>query len=492
MNKKSYLIGLTTLCAGWLQAADFVVGDLSYNILPSGTEVEVTERVDNPLFGTTDYPAEVTVPETVTYRDKTYNVVAIGDKAFYFSDTVEKITLPESITSIGEQAFADANLLITVNIPASVTSIGERAFSTCPKLKSLVIPESITELPEYLLYSCRGLKQLTLPSNLKAIRYAALRYCRALTNVVIPESVTTIEDYAFGQCSALESIELPTGLETIGESAFTACEALESISFPASVTSFGNNICYGCTHLESVSLPEGITAIPNYMFYQCEALKTVEIPSTVRTIGKYAFEYAGLTSLTIPTSVTTIEIQALDGLKSLKTLIFEEGPSLLTVGKGYLGKSMFADSPDVASLTYGRNLAYEVTPLSTFTKVKDLTIGKDVTSLDAFKPGKNENIRTIRCNAITPPTTEPFYEDVYENATLIVPSAAKDVYMSKSPWNSFVNVEADMEESGIKEIETDSNAKVEWFDMTGRRIDTPSAGIYIRVSGEKKEKIYIR
>lgn len=492
MVKKFYLIGLATLCAGYLQAADFVVGDLSYNILPSGTEVEVTEHVENPLLGNTDYPADVVVPETVEYQGTTYNVVAIGDKAFYFSDTVETIFLPETINRIGEDAFSNSNLLTTVNIPVGVISIGKRAFSCCPKIKSLVIPENITELSESILYSCRGLKQLTLPSKLKTIRYAALRYCRALTAITIPESVTTIEDLAFGQCSALETVKLPDGLETLGESAFTGCEALESIAFPASLKSYGNNICYGCTHLSNVSLPNNLIAIPNYMFYRCEALETIEIPASVTTIGKYAFEYAGLTSLTIPASVTNIDIQALDGLKALKTLVFEEGETVLTIGKGYLGKSMFCDSPDVTTLTYGRNLEYEVTPLTTLTKVKYLTIGKNVIDINAFKPDKNPNISTVKINALTPPVSEDFDADVYETAVLTVPAKAKDAYLSASPWNKFVNIEVDNGGSGLVDIEDVTVSDAMWFDMLGNRVDNPSNGIFIRVMGDRKDKIFVK
>ncbi len=492
MAKRSYLIGLAALCAGYLQAADFVVGDLSYNILPSGTEVEVTEHVENPLFGTVDYPANVVVPSTVEYRGTTYDVVAIGNKAFYFSDTVETIQLPETIKSIGEEAFANANLLSSVNIPDGVTSIGDRAFSTCPKIKTLVFPESLTELPEYVLYSCRGLKQVTLPSKLKTIKYAAMRYCRALTKITIPESVTTIEDYAMAQCSALESITLPEGLETVGESAFTGCEALEAIAFPSSVKTWGNNICYGCTHLESAVLPEGMTMIPNYMFYQCSALSSIEIPASVVTIGKYAFEYAGLTSLTIPATVKNIEIQALDGLTSLKTLIFEEGDGILTIGKGYLGKSMFSDSADVTALTYGRNFEYEVTPLTTLTKVKTLTVGKDVTDLSAFKPGNNPNIESVKVNALNPPVAAEFDSDVYDFATLTIPASSKDLYSATLPWSKFVNVELSNEESGLTAIDFDAEQPVKWYDLTGNIVPAPSQGLFIRVQGNRTEKVYVK
>lgn len=475
-----------------MKAADFVVDGLSYNYLEGENEVELTELVENPLLGTTDYPAEVTVPSTVTYKDVTYSVVAIGDKAFYFSDTVEKISLPESIRSIGEEAFANANLLAEVNIPQGVTFIGERAFSTCPKIKSIVLPEGLTALPDQIFYSCRGLRQLTLPSTLESIGYASMRFCRALTSIEIPVGVKEIGETAFAQCSALETIQLPENLEVIGESAFSGCEALVSISFPESVKSYGNNICYGCTHLEEVTLPSTISGIPNYMFYQCTALESIEIPASVVTVGKYAFEYSGLKSLTIPATVLEIGLQAFDGLASLKTLTFEDGEAPLSIGKGYLGKPMFSDSPDIATLYYGRNFVYEVTPMTTLSKIKNLTIGRYVTDVNSIKPANNLNLQEIEVLATVPPVIGEFDSYVYETATLTVPKGTKEAYAAAEVWKNFVNVEESAQSSAASDVDIDFCGEAQWFDIQGKRVANPQHGLFIRVEGNKSSKVMIK
>lgn len=491
---KKFLLSVAVMMAAatGLQAADFVVDGISYNVLSSGTDVEVTELVDNPLLGTTDYPANVVIPATVTYKDVTYNVVAIGTKAFYFSNTVETIQLPETIKSIGEDAFSNSNMLTTVNIPSGVTFIGERAFSTCPKIRSLVVPEGITSLSDYVFYSCRGLRQLTLPASLESIGYASLRYCRALVNITIPSGVKKIDDYGFAQCSALESVSLPDGLEYIGESAFSGCEALESIEFPASVDFYGNNICYGCAHLETAVVPEGVTAIPNYMFYQCSALETFEIPSTVTLIGKYAFEYAGLKSLTVPASVDEIGIQAFDGLTGLKTLVFEEGDKPLTIGKGYLGKSMFSDSSDITTLGYGRNFIYEVTPLTTLTKLKKLEIGANVTDINCITPLNNINLNSITSYAAVPPETKAFDSETYEFAELTVPYGCKEAYATADVWKNFKNVKEMSENTGILNPEITGEEPTVWFDLNGNRVINPSSGIFIRLSGKQSTKVIVK
>lgn len=491
MKLKILLIFLVaTMATGISNAADFVVNGLSYNYLESDNEVELTELVENPLLGTTDYPAEVIVPETVEYKGKTYNVVAIGDKAFYFSDTVEKITLPESITRIGEEAFANANLLSEVNIPAGVTYIGERAFSTCPKIKSLVIPEGLKELPDQLLYSCRGLRQLTLPSTLESIGYASLRFCRALTSISIPSGVKEIGQLAFAQCSALENIELPANLEIIGESAFTGCEELVAISFPASVMSYGNSICYGCIKLEKAQLPETMIAIPNYMFYQCSSLQEISIPSSITSIGNYSFEYSGLKSLTIPSNVLEIGTQAFDGIASLRTLCFENGNEDLYIGKGYLGKPMFSDSSDINTLVYGRNFVYEVTPLTTLAKIKNLTIGEFITDVNAITPSKNINLTEITVEAINPPVINEFDSFVYETAKLIIPANTKSLYENAPVWKNFINIE-EMENSSISGIEADKNNNAKFYDLNGNIVKNPQKGIFIKVTDNNSQKIIL-
>ena len=93
-----------------------------------------------------------------------------------------------------------------------------------------------------------------------------------------------------------------------------------SVVIPASVTyneevysviSIGEKAFYACTGLTSVTIPNSVTRIGNSAFTGCTGLTSVTIPNSVTSIGDYAFSSCrGLTSVTIPNSVTSIGMKA--------------------------------------------------------------------------------------------------------------------------------------------------------------------------------------
>ena len=79
-------------------------------------------------------------------------VVAIGDKAFYDSNTgdglgITSVVMPSTLTSIGENSFY-GNKLTNVEIPSSITKIGDYAFSG-NQLTSVTIPNSVISIGAY-------------------------------------------------------------------------------------------------------------------------------------------------------------------------------------------------------------------------------------------------------------------------------------------------------------------------------------------------------
>ena len=87
------------------------------------------------------------------------------------------------------------------------------------------------------------------------------------------------------------------------------------------VTAIGEGAFEECSGLTSVTIPESVTHIKNGAFMNCTGLTGIAIPNSVTAIGEGAFsECSGLTSVTIPESVTHIENSAFKNCTSLKTL----------------------------------------------------------------------------------------------------------------------------------------------------------------------------
>ena len=77
----------------------------------------------------------------------------------------------------------------------------------------------------------------------------------------------------------------------------------------------------GCSSLTSLTIPSSVTSIGNQAFSGCSGLTSLTIPSGVTSIGEAAFSgCCGLTSLTIPSSVTSIDHNAFSGCSGLTSI----------------------------------------------------------------------------------------------------------------------------------------------------------------------------
>ena len=88
----------------------------------------------------------------------------------------------------------------------------------------------------------------------------------------------------------------------------------------------GNSAFIGCSGLTSITLPSSVTSIGAAAFKGCSGLTSLTIPPGVTEIGNYAFEgCSGLTSLTIPPGITSISDGAFFGCSGLTSLIIPPG-----------------------------------------------------------------------------------------------------------------------------------------------------------------------
>ena len=207
------------------------------------------------------------------------------------------ITIPTGVTSIGGSAFSGCSSLTSVTIGNSVTSIEWGAFSGCSGLTSVTIPNSVTSIEWGTFYGCSGLTLVTIPTGVTSIEGYTFYGCSGLTLVTIPNSVTSIGDSAFYDCSGLTSVTIPNSVTSIGKGAFYACSGLTSVTIPNSVTSIGESAFKYCSGLTSVTIGNSVTSIGRLAFWGCSGLTSITIPNSVTSIGGWAF--SGCSGLTI-------------------------------------------------------------------------------------------------------------------------------------------------------------------------------------------------
>ena len=140
-------------------------------------------------------------------------------------------------------------------------------------------------------------------------------YTKPTGNVVVPQTVTYgqnsytvigLNNRCFNECNGIITINLPSTIDRIDEYAFYGCYGLTSIAMPNSVKSIGANAFYYCRALQSITLPDSLSCIENDLFHYCDSLRSITIPPYVDSIKSSAFYSSGLTSITIPSSVTFI------------------------------------------------------------------------------------------------------------------------------------------------------------------------------------------
>ena len=145
-----------------------------------------------------------------------------------------------------------------------------------------------------------------------------------------------------------------------------------------SVTSIGDGAFAGYSGLTSITIPNSVTSISgNFTFYGCSSLTSITIPNSVTSIGNYTFEgCSSLTSITIPNSVTSIGNYTFEGCSSLTSITIPN--SVTSIGNftfdGCSSLTSITIPNSVTSIGYGA--FYGCSGLTS------ITIPNSVTSID--------------------------------------------------------------------------------------------------------------
>ena len=371
-------------------------------------------------------------------------VTSIDSYAFCGCRDLTSIIIPDGVTNIGQYAFDNCSSLASVSISDSVTSIGYYAFIDCSSLTSvyyageisdwcdidfdgnganpmsyrnfylkengeyklvtdLIIPDTVTEIKQYAFCGCVNSISVKLGNNVKTIGEGAFWDCRYLTNIIISNSVESIGYYAFYYCSKLTTVYYEgtesdwSNIDLCSDNdyftnatryyysetqpdaegnfwhyvngeivvwqpyvapAFTQGLAFThiygggysvsgigtatdtDIIIPAThegepVTRIGFRAFKDCGDLTSVNIPDSIASLEMDAFRDCVSLKSVILSesSQLASIGDYAFSgCSSLTSIEIPYSVVSMGNSVFYGCSSLKNINIPDGVNIIGYG----------------------------------------------------------------------------------------------------------------------------------------------------------------
>ena len=115
----------------------------------------------------------------------------------------------------------------------------------------------------------------------------------------------------------ITNIIIPNSVTVLGVSSFALIEFLSYVRFSENLTELPSALFDGCIHLRRVDVPNSVKHIRNRAFVDCSSLKEVSLPEGLLSVGADAFNGCENLDLYIPGSVTYIETDGLEDLKSI-------------------------------------------------------------------------------------------------------------------------------------------------------------------------------
>ena len=191
----------------------------------------------------------------------------------------------------------------------------------------------------------------------------------------------------------------------------------------------------------------------DYVFNDCYGLTSLTLPSSVTKIGCYALSSCiGLTSLTLPSSVTEIGEHAFLNCRGLTNFTIPSG--VTKIG----GAAFFC--------CYG---------------LISLTLPSSVTAIgsEAFKHCSGLTSIYVYMEKLPETGSNLFLGCDEKNCTVYVPKGTGDAYFRSAEFGYFYNI-VEFDATGIDKVATSTNAKeVSRYSANGQRLSAPAKGLNI-------------
>lgn len=226
--------------------------------------------------------------------------------------------------------------------------------------ESVVIPQGITEIKNSAFYSS-NVKSIKIPSTVTKIEESGL-YCykaqsyevdagnkqyKSIDGVVYSKDGRTLVQFPNGRSGYYN---MPDEVENVKRSSISGCINLTGLSLSSRLTRIDDFMFCG-TAFSTLNIPSSVTSIGMNAFEMCTNLSSITIPGSVTTIGDNAFSCCtGLRSVNIGQGVVSIGHCAFFNCTSLTSVSL---PSSLNT----IGTYAFQQCKSLSSITIPRGVS---------------------------------------------------------------------------------------------------------------------------------------
>ena len=204
---------------------------------------------------------------------------------------------------------------------------------------------------------------------------------------------------------------------------------VEKVVIGSGITRIGKYYFKNHTNLKDVTFEENcmLTEIAQYAFASCTGLTSISIPASVTDIINNAFENCtGLTSVSIGDGVTTIGSHAFSGCTSLKTC------TITSREWTYIGESCFSacSSLEAIDIPEGVTTIGDNT-FNSCTSLRHVTLPGSLQTINGYAFSSCSKLKTVFCKVVDPQNLT-IAATAFNNATEFYLSSSADI----SAWNA--------------------------------------------------------
>ncbi len=239
-----------------------------------------------------------------------------------------------------------------------------------------------------------------------------------LKTVSLPDDLRTIGASAFNGCVNLESVHLGANLETIGALAFSSCN-LSSIEFPDHLTTLGNQAFKG-TRFETISIPRSVTTIGSNPFAECYSLQSFTGDSPLISPDGHCLIYDGVLE-----SFTTVGV----------TGNYRVPSGVVSISPEAMRRAIFTTVSFPSTLqTIGVQAVRQCENLS------NVVIPASVTVIGAYAFDSCPALESITMESVTPPTIHSSsFRDLPSDCVIWIPNAGASAYEAATGWSDLTS-----------------------------------------------------